>query len=70
MSVSLKLKFKDADARTISSTLNHAKPDAEASAVKALMEGMIANKAIYSPEPVAIVGASFMETTETPITLP
>lgn len=69
MSVSLKLKFKDADARTVSSTLNHAKPDAEASAVKALMEGMIANKAIYSPEPVAIVGAEFVTVSSTPVSL-
>lgn len=69
MSVSLKLKFKDADARTISSTLNHVKPDAEAPAVKALMEGMIANKAIYSPEPAAIVGAEFVTVTSTPVSL-
>ena len=69
MSVSLKLKFKDTDARTISSTFNHVKPSAEASAVKALMEGMIANKAIYSPEPVAIVGAEFVTVTNTPVSL-
>ena len=69
MSVSLKLKFKDADARTISSTFNHVKSDAEASAVKALMEGMIANKAIYSPEPVTIVGAEFVTVSSTPVSL-
>lgn len=66
----LRLKFKDADARTISSNFNYAKATAAPADVKALMEGMIANKAIYSTEPVAIVGASFIETTETPITLP
>lgn len=70
MAISLKLKFKDADARTISNTFNYAKATAAPADVKALMEKMIANKAIYSTEPVAIVGASFMETTETPITLP
>ena len=69
MSVSLKLKFKDADARAISSTFNHVKPDAEASAVKALMEGMIANKAIYSPEPASIVGAEFVTVSSTPVSL-
>lgn len=69
MSVSLKLKFKDADARAISSTLNHVKPDAGAPAVKALMEGMIANKAIYSPEPASIVGAEFVTVTNTPVSL-
>lgn len=69
MSVSLKLKFKDADARNISSTLNHVKPDAGAPAVKALMEGMIANKAIYSPEPASIVGAEFVTVTNTPVSL-
>ena len=66
----LKLKFKDADARTISSSFNYAKPDAAPADVKALMEGMIANKAIYSPEPAAIVGAAFVTTTETPVVLP
>lgn len=70
MATSLRLKFKDADARTISSNFNYAKTDAAPAAVKALMEGMIANKAIYSPEPVSIVGAAFVTTTETPITLP
>ena len=69
MSVSLKLKFKDTDARTISSTFNHVKPGAEASAVKALMEGMIVNKVIYSPEPTSIVGAEFVTVTSTPVSL-
>lgn len=70
MATVLKLNFKDADDRTISKTFNHVKSDAAPAAVKALMEGMIAKKAIYSAEPTVIVGAAFVTTTETPITLP
>lgn len=65
----LKCKFKDAGNQDLTFTVNYANPSVTGAAVRALMEGMIANGAIYSSAPVAIVSAALVSTTETPITL-
>ena len=69
MATSLKLKFRDADAKELSTTFNYANSSAGAPAVKALMEGMIANGAIYAAAPASIVSAEFVTTTATPVSL-
>ncbi len=64
----LNLTFKDATGTQINMSFNHANKTA-APSVRALMEGIIANSGIYSHAPASIVKASFIETTETPVSL-
>jgi len=64
----LKTKFKDASGQEQTFTLNYANAAAGA-AVRPLMEGMIANGAIYDTAPATIVSAAFVTTTETPVSL-
>ena len=64
----LRLGFKDATGKSISATYNYADPT-KGAFVRALMEGMIANGAIYATAPASIVDAAFITTTETPVEL-
>ena len=68
MASCLKLKFKDASAKDMTVTFDYANAAAGAS-VRALMEGMIANAAIYAAAPAVIVAAEFVTTTVTPVSL-
>ncbi len=68
MDTCLKLKFKDASGKTLLTSFNYADPSAAAS-VRPLMEGMIANAAIFSTAPAVIVSAEFVTTTVTPVSL-
>ena len=67
-SCKLRLGFKDANGKNMTATFNYANKTAGAS-VRPLMEGMIANGAIWNPAPAVIIDASFIETTETPVSL-
>ncbi len=64
----LKLGFKDSAGKSMYATFNYANKTAGAS-VRPLMEGMIANGALWNPAPAVIVDAMFIETTETPVSL-
>ena len=68
MATSLRLKFKDASDKDLTLSVGYADVSAGAS-VRPLMEGMIANGAIYDTVPVAIVAAEFVTTTITPVSL-
>ncbi len=68
MATCLKVKFKDASAKDLTASFNYANASAGAS-VRPLMEGFIANAAIFSTAPAAIVSAEFVTTTITPVSL-
>ena len=69
MSSKLKCMFKDASGKDLNIMFTNANASITSAQVRPLMEGMITNGNIYNTPPTAIVGASVITTTETPITL-
>lgn len=66
--VTLKLYFKNASGDTVTFAFRHANKTAGAS-VRPLMEGMIANTAMFKDTLTAIDAAEFIVTTATPVSL-
>lgn len=65
----LKCYFKDAGGKEISISYNYVKDGLTGATVRALMEGMVANAAIYATPPVELVAAEVVVTSTTPIAL-
>ena len=68
MAATLRLGFRDAGGEAI--TYNYKYADVtKAASVRPLMEGIVANNAIFTNPPVTIDFAEYVVTTTTPITL-
>ena len=68
MATTLKTKFTDSAGKDLTVSFSHADVT-KAAAVKPLMQGMIANGAIYANAPVAMVSADFVTTTTIPVSI-
>ena len=70
MAVTLKLHFVGTGGRKIVLSFPQAKESAEPAKIKALMEGIVANKDIYVDAPGEIVKAEIYKTDGAPVVLP
>ncbi|MBR1486952.1 MAG: DUF2922 domain-containing protein [Synergistaceae bacterium] len=68
-STKLSLTFARSTGESVTFTYNHAKKEAGAANVKSLMEGIIANNAIFEKAPVSIKSAKFVTVEETAVDL-
>ena len=65
----LVLVFKDAEENNVTLNYKYADPQVQASSVKALANGIIANSSIFAVAPVSKKSAKLVTTIETPISL-
>lgn len=65
----LTLKFKDDSDEDMTVSYSDAKTTCGAGAVKSLMQSMIANKGIFTPQPTTMKSAAFVTTTTTEVDL-
>lgn len=68
MAVTLRCNFKDASGDDMSMNFKHADKTKGAN-VRAFMETVIGNAAVYVKKPTSLVSAEFIETTSTPVEL-
>lgn len=64
----LNMVFQDANGKNITFPLNYA-DKTKAASVRPAMEAIVTNGDIFSTVPTALVSATFIETTETQVTL-
>lgn len=70
MATSLKLVFDvDGGNKKLSLIFPYAKASATGAQIKALMQGIVADGAVYSPAPAAIVSAEFVDRTVSAVDL-
>ena len=65
----LVLTFKDSEDKDVIFNYPYADPQVQASSVKALANGIIANSSIFAVAPVSKKSAKLVTTIETPISL-
>lgn len=63
------LRYKDANDKTITHTIQPALQTATAATVKAAMQTVITNGVIFKNVPVSMLDAKLVQTTETSITI-
>ncbi len=68
-STKLALSFESSTGATINHSYNYVDPEVESASVKALMEGIIANGAIFANVPAAMKSAKIVVVEETLIDL-
>ena len=68
-STKLSLTFAKDNGEAVTFTYSHAKKTASAANVKSLMEGMVANGAIFEKAPAAVKSAKFITVEETAVDL-
>ena len=69
VSTKLSLTFTDGDGASINHSYNYANPEVTSASVKALMQGIVANGAIFDRVPVATKSAKIVVTEETSINI-